>query len=490
MLDSNDHDRPIKRPFPAALSAMLRASDGILDLLPIPTFICDAHGTILQYNSRAAEAWGRLPRPGQTHEEFSGGGRFFNLDGTPLAQSMLSEVLETGVAVRDVERLVTRDDGSQRIVSVNIDPLRNAKGELVGAVNCFIDITERKRADEALEQSRLRGLEQEQRLAATYDHVSIGISEVAPDGTFLRVNEAISTITGYSREELLSNRLFTKTYQDDAELDREGFRQQVSGELEFYSVEKRFRHKDGRLIWMSVSSSPVRNGNGKLIYVVRVVQDISERKAAERRQKLLIDELNHRVKNTLARVQSLAAQTARGAASTDYFRERFEGRLMALSKAHDQLTVHHWENGDLRALIAESVAPYAGADGERVVLRGDEVVLGPRAVLTLAMAFHELTTNATKYGALAGAGGHIEIGWHRIAATETTPAQLRIDWIEKGGPTVIEPDRRGFGSRMIEGSIAAELSGSATMIFAPDGLRCEIAVPLEAATAGEAEVGG
>ena len=289
---------------------------------------------------------------------------------------------------------------------------------------------------------------------------------------------------------MLSIRLFTNTYPADADLDREGFRQQSAGELEFYSVEKRFRHKDGRLIWMSVSSSPVRDGNGKLLYVVRVVQDISERKAAERRQKLLIDELNHRVKNTLARVQSLAAQTARGASNQDEFRERFEGRLIALSRAHDQLTMHHWENGDLRALLAESVAPYAGTDGERVVLRGDEVVLGPRAVLTLAMAFHELTTNATKYGALAGTGGRIEISWHRIAATDETLARLRIDWVEKGGPAVVEPERRGFGSKMIEGAIHAELGGNAKMVFAPDGLRCEIALPLETATAGEAEVGG
>lgn len=490
MLDSNFKGRPAKRPFPAALSAMLHASDGILDLLPIPTFICDAHGTILQYNKRAVELWGRAPKRGQTHSEFSGSGRFFDLDGTPLPQSMLAEVLATGLAVRDVERLVKRDDGAQFFVSINIDPLRNAQGELVGAVNCFVDITERKRTDEALEQSRVRGLEQEQRLAATYEHAAIGISEVDPSGQFLRVNEAITAITGYSREELLATRLFTNTYPDDADLDREGFRQQVAGELEFYSVEKRFRHKDGRLIWMSVRSSPVRTANGTLLYVVRVVQDVSERKAAEQRQKLLVGELNHRVKNTLARVQSLAVQTARGTSSLEEFRERFEGRLIALSKAHDQLTMHHWENGDLRELIAESVAPYAGADGERVTLRGDAVLLGPRAVLTLAMAFHELTTNATKYGALRELGGRIEIGWHRVAAAGGTPAQLRIDWVEKGGPAVAEPERRGFGSKMIEGSIAAELGGSATLMFEPDGLRCEIVVPLEAVTPGEAEVGG
>ena len=480
MLDAKGNNRPPARTFPAALSAILRASDGILDLLPIATFICDANGVILQYNQRAVEIWGRAPQPGQTHDQFSGVSRFFELDGTPLARSMLSDVLATGVPVRAVDRLVRRDDGSEIFVSVSIDPLRNGRGELVGAVNCFVDVTERKRTDEAIERSRVLALEQEQRLAATYEHAAIGIAEVLPDGRFIRVNEAFHVITGRSREELLGTSLFANTAPEDVELDRQGFMQQVAGELGFYSVEKRFKRKDGRVIWLSVRSSPVRDADGKLLYVVRVVQDISERKAAERRQKLLIDELNHRVKNTLARVQSLAAQTARAAPTPDIFRERFEGRLIALSKAHDQLTMHHWENADLRGIIDDSLAPYAGAG--RVTLRGENVVLRPRAVLTLAMAFHELTTNAAKYGALSAPAGRIEIAWQPVVV-EDGPPQLRIEWMERGGPEVKDPKRRGFGSKLIEGSIAGELGGSAGMTFAPEGLRCEIIVPLDTATA-------
>jgi PAS domain S-box-containing protein len=481
MLDSNGHDRPPARPFPVALSAMLRASDGILDLLPIATFICNAQGVILQYNQRAVDIWGRKPEPGQTHEEFSRQSRFYGLDGAPH-RSAVTDVLATGTPVREAERLVERENGSTIIVSLSIDPLRNAKGELVGAVSCFLDITERKRMDSALELSSQLRLEQEQRLAATYEHASIGISEVLPDGRFIRVNEAICAITGRSRDELLSIRLFTNTAPEDSDLDRQGFLQQVAGDLDFYSVEKRYQRKDGRVIWMSVRSSPVRDAAGKLLYIVRVVQDISERKAGERRQKLLIDELNHRVKNTLARVQSLASQTARAAATPDEFRQRFEGRLIALSKAHDQLTMHHWENADLRDVIDDSLAPYAGAG--RVVLHGDNVVLRPRAVLTLAMAFHELTTNAAKYGALSAPGGRIEIAWQPVAATQTGGSpQLRIDWVEQGGPAVTEPTQRGFGSKLIEGSIAGELGGSARIVFAPTGLHCEIVVPIDTATA-------
>jgi PAS domain S-box-containing protein len=483
MPDASDKTRPAPRSVPPALNAMLRASDGILELLPIATFICDARGTILQYNQHAAKIWGRAPEQGETHESFTKSCRYFEVDGSLLPRSMLAEVLTHGLPLRDKELLVERHDGSRVFVSLNIDPLRDGKGELVGAVNCFLDITERKRMDDALEHSRLRALEQEQLLAATYEHVAIGISEVAPDGKILRVNEAISAITGYSREHLLGVNLFTHTHPDDADPDREGFRKQVAGQLEFYSVEKRFIRPDGRMIWLSVRSSPVLGGDGHLLYVVRVVQDVTDRKASERRQKLLIDELNHRVKNTLATVQSLASQTARGAASPVAFREGFEGRLIALSKAHDQLTTHHWENADLRELLSGSLAPYAGATPDRIVLRGEDIVLRPRAVLTLAMAFHELTTNAAKYGALSVPGGRIEIRWQPVEAENGQRAQLKIDWIEPGGPAVAEPERRGFGSKLIEGGIAAEHGGSARLAFEPEGLRCEIFMPLEQAMA-------
>jgi PAS domain S-box-containing protein len=483
MPNANDNGRPASGPISSALSAMLRASDGILDLLPIATFICDARGTILQYNQHAARIWGRAPQVGQTHEQFTDACKYFEVDGSPLPRSILAEVLAHGQPLRDKELLVQRHDGSRVFVSLNIDPLRSANGELVGAVNCFLDITERKQMDDALQHSRLRAREQEQLLAATYEHAAIGISEVSPDGQFLRVNEAICAITGYSREHLLANKLFTHTHPDDADPDREGFRKQIVGQLEFYSVEKRFVRLEGRVIWLSVRSSPVRGDDGHLLYLVRVVQDITERKASERRQKLLIDELNHRVKNTLATVQSLASQTARGASTPEAFREGFEGRLIALSKAHDQLTVHHWENADLRELLSGSLAPYAGAGADRIVLRGEDVVLRPRAVVTLAMAFHELTTNAAKYGALSVPGGRIEIRWQPVRGDDGGRSLLKIDWIERDGPPVVEPQRRGFGSKLIEGSVAAEHGGSARLTFEPTGLRCEIVMPLEVAIA-------
>jgi PAS domain S-box-containing protein len=481
MRGSDDKAKLAARIVTPGLGAMLRASDGILDILPIATCICDARGVILQYNRHAVEIWGRTPQPGQTHDQFTEKSKFFDLDGAPAVRSMMTEVLKTGIAMRDIERIVERPDGTRVIASINIDALRDDTGEVVGAVNCFLDITERKRMHVALDRSRQLALEQEQRLAATYEHASIGISEIAPDGRVLRVNEAMCGITGFSRDELQSIHLFRHTHPDDTEADGEGFRKQVSGALEFYSVEKRFVRKDGRIIWMSVRSTPVRDADGRLLYLVRVVQDVTERKAAEQRQRLLIDELNHRVKNTLATVQSLANQTARSTPNPASFRDSFEGRLLALSKAHDQLTVHHWESADLRNLLNGSLAPYAGSASERIMLRGEDVVLRPRAVLTLAMAFHELSTNAAKYGSLSAPGGRIEIRWQPQRDGASGKAQLGIDWAEQGGPSPAMPVVRGFGTRLIEGGVAAELGGSARLTFAPEGMRCEIRIPLEQA---------
>ena len=466
---------------PSLLDTILRAPESLIDVLPVATFVCDAQGTILHYNRRAVEIWGREPKPGDTHEFFSAKSKYYDANGTPTRTSLLSTVLATGLPVRDIERRVERPDGSTIVVAVNIEPLCNARGELVGAVHCMVDVSDRGRMTAALEESRRHAREQEQRLAATYEHAAIGIAEVTPDGHFVRVNEAICAITGRSREELMGGKLFRFTHPDDVDADREAFRKQAAGELQFYSMEKRFRRPDGREIWIAVRSSPVRSADGSLLYFVRVVQDINERKQAELRQKLLVDELNHRVKNTLATVQSLASQTARSTANPKDFSNAFEGRLIALSKAHDQLTRHHWENAELRELLSGSLAPYAAAAPERVVLRGEDLVLRPRAVLTLAMAVHELTTNAAKYGALSVSGGRVEVRWEPLQMDGRKI--LRLEWRESRGPEVKVPTRHSFGSRLIEGSIRAELSGRAQLTYAPEGLRCEMLIPWIAAAA-------
>jgi PAS domain S-box-containing protein len=472
---------PERRRTPAySLSQVLHASDDILELLPVAVCICDPDGHIVQYNSRAVEVWGRAPKPGETHEHFTSQAKFYSAGGERLPESRLSQVLRTGEPVRNEEVVVQRVDGTRVAVLINIDPLLDARGKMVGVVTCFQDITERKQVHEALEKSQQDLQQQQQRWNATYEHAAIGIVEIDADGGFLRVNESICDITGLTREELLGWKLFARTHPDDRDVDEELYRRQVKGEIGFYSIEKRFVRKDGRVIWCSIRSSTVRDADGNFLYGVRVVQDITDRKEAEDRQKLLMDELNHRVKNTLATVQSLAAQTARGTDSPQAFRQSFEGRLIALSQAHDQLTRRHWASADLRAIAIAAVTPYLSAGQERVSIVGDDVTVTPRVALTLAMVLHELTTNAAKYGSLSVPAGRVDLHWRIVHAPSQQPI-LWLEWRESGGPQVSPPERQGFGSRFIEGSIGSELQGTARLSFDPAGLRCTMEIPHEVA---------
>ncbi|HEX8526486.1 sensor histidine kinase [Allosphingosinicella sp.] len=197
-----------------------------------------------------------------------------------------------------------------------------------------------------------------------------------------------------------------------------------------------------------------------------------ERAVAEQRQRLLINELNHRVKNTLATVQAIAFQTLKGDIGLAEARTRFEARLMALSRAHGMLTAQNWEGASLRRVVDDATEYLGGSQG-RFAISGDEVSLAPRAALALALAFHELSTNAAKYGALSIEGGTVEVSWLVEGGI------LRLEWRERGGPAVVAPERRGFGSRLIERGLAADLGGTARLEFDPDGLVCSIEAALD-----------
>jgi two-component sensor histidine kinase len=221
----------------------------------------------------------------------------------------------------------------------------------------------------------------------------------------------------------------------------------------------------------------VRDGGRHFVYAVRVVEDITERKDAEAQQRLLIEELNHRVKNTLATVQSLAFQTFRHAESPKTARERFEARLMSLSRTHNLLNNSSWTGAPLKEVIAVEIEPYAGERTGRVITAGPDVDLTASAALALGMTFHELATNAAKYGALSAPDGRVEIAW-AVASDDTGSRRLTLRWAELNGPTVSTPLARGFGSRLIEQSITQQLDGQVKLRFEPEGLVCEVTIPL------------
>ena len=222
------------------------------------------------------------------------------------------------------------------------------------------------------------------------------------------------------------------------------------------------------------TKAAMRDYDGKVIGVVGVSTDITERHRDQAHLNLLVGELNHRVKNTLTIVQSLAHQTFRGAGIEATARTAFEGRLAALATAHNLLTRERWEATDLETVVVETLAAQV-SDPTSVSIRGPRIRLDPKTAVSIAMALHELATNAIKYGALSVDGGHVTVRWSSGSADEP---RLLLDWRESGGPKVTEPTTRGFGSRMIERALASELRGKVTLEFRADGLHCAIDAPL------------
>jgi PAS domain S-box-containing protein len=244
-----------------------------------------------------------------------------------------------------------------------------------------------------------------------------------------------------------------------------------------FQTEFRMRRHDGEWRWVLDTGVPRFAPGGEFQGYVGSCLDITERKRDEQRQKLLVNELNHRVKNTLTTVQSLAAQTLRASTSLEAFGDAFEARLLALSKTHDILTSQSWEGASLRRLLEHEVAPYLTlGDRGRLILQGEDLQMPPKHALAMGLSLHELATNAVKYGALSVETGTVEVSWRVRAGAEGKV--LDLEWIERGGPPVSAPGRRGFGSRLIDRSIRTELQGTVEPDFAPGGLRVAIRIPL------------
>ncbi len=236
-------------------------------------------------------------------------------------------------------------------------------------------------------------------------------------------------------------------------------------------VEEHAGGENGHARTWLCNKSPLRGANGSVVGLVGVSVEISDRKRAEESQALMIHELNHRVKNTLSTVQAIAAETMKDAPAP--MRAALEGRLLALAAVHDVLTREAWQGAGLHEVVAASLQPFGGAG--RFEVSGPPMPLLPRAALALAMGLHELATNAVKYGALQGAAGGVTICWHVSAHNEP---HLELVWLEHGGPPVVVPAARSFGTRMIEGALAWDLGGTAKIDFEPAGVRCVIEAPL------------
>lgn len=326
------------------------------------------------------------------------------------------------------------------------------------------DISKRKAAEAALRQS-------EARLSATYNHALVGIGEVDQDGRFIRANEQFSVITGYSLEELRGKTFLDITHPSELTDERNRFVEHWAGSRDAYTVEKRYIRKDGSVVWVELAASLVRNEDGSSAYGVRIVRDITDKKRAEEQQRLLLQELNHRVKNTLSVVQGLAHQTFKSGGAPVHLVQSFEGRLGALAAAHNLLMKQTWEATPIRDAAEAALHPFQSAQ-RRIHVDGPALLLMPSATVSLTLSLHELATNAAKYGALSNDNGTVELQWEIEAET------LTLLWREHGGPSVAPPRKAGFGTKLLERVVASDLGGRVTIDFATAGVVCTIVAPV------------
>lgn len=575
----------------------LRASEErfhtLFELAPIGVYSCDASGMIQNFNARAAELWGRRPAPGDPAERFCGSFKLFRPNGSfmPHEQCPMADVVSGRVAeVRDGEVIVSRPDGSQIAAIVNIRPLRNQLGGITGAINCFYDITERKRSEAAVFASEARyrtlfnsidegfcviekvetapgepsdfryleanpGFERQTGIGGVVGNTIRGALPQEPqewfdiydaivkdgkpvqferilvttgrvldlyafrveDGTDRRVAVIFKDITARKHAEMLAQRLgaivesttdaiISKTlegiitsWNHGAErlfgysaqesigkpitmlipLEKYGEEREIIGRIgrgerveDYETIRLR---KDGSTVWVSLTVSPLKDGQGRVIGASKIARDMTERRRADEHRAILVAELNHRAKNSLAMVQAIASQTLSSALSLGDAKLAFESRLGALARGHDLLTFGNWAGTDLASVVKATVEPHGGGEN-RFHIEGPFVQLTPATALTFTMALHELCTNAAKYGALSQQNGSVTIKWQ--VTDGDTDNRLQLSWTETGGPPVTPPARKGFGSRLVERALAMELAGDVRIDYEPSGVICKIDVPL------------
>jgi PAS domain S-box-containing protein len=319
---------------------------------------------------------------------------------------------------------------------------------------------------------RLRSKEAE--LESIITRTPFMLIRCSPDLHFRFVSPAYAEMLGRRPEDIVGKSLAEvigerglSTILPYVEQVLRGQRPQYDAEVEYAGIGKRFLHG---------SYIPEQDEAGKVVGWIASIVDLTERKRVESQRDLLIAEVNHRVKNTLTTVISIAHQSFKGSQPFDAALQSFDARIRALAQTHTRLAEANWSGVSLRTLVGDEIAPYRNDDNVRIL--GPDISLSPRCALNLGMAFHELATNAAKYGALSAKRGSIEVKW----ALNSLGDQARLTWIESGGPTVTPPQHAGFGRLLLEKALVSDLNGIVKLDFHESGLRCLIEFPLDRQT--------
>ena len=366
-----------------------------------------------------------------------------------------------------VERELQLQDAAHTFL-MRVRPYRSVENVIDGVVMTFVDISEKRKSDIALQASEMR-------FSAIVRQATVGIAETDLDGYFTLTNSRFCEIVGRTVEELHRTRMHDLIHPDDLQRSTLLF-EQLSRNGSPFELEQRFLRPDGTTVWVYNSVSALVDQNGEPNRGLAVTLEIGERKRADEQKGLLLSELDHRVKNILAIVSSVVSQTLKLSPSPAAFAAAIDGRIAAIARAHSMLTDHGGAGtASLRDLLTTELEPY-NRDGRNISVVGADVALSPRAGLSLAMAMHELASNAAKYGALSVPSGLLAVSWTIDGAPRRT---LRFAWVETGGPSLTgPPTQRGFGTTLIERTLAHEFDAVVSREFLRSGLRCTIDLPL------------
>lgn len=433
----------------------------------------DAVEGVLWTNNAVGEMIGPQPGweklTGQSQAEYQGFGWAQAIhpdDAQPTIDAWLAAVAERRPFL--FEHRVRRHDGVWRTFQIRAIPALEADDTIREWVGVHTDITEQKVADERLRES-------EARFRVMADAAPSPVWMTTAEGGIEFVNEAFADFAGLDRDGLLGNVWINLIHPDDiAEVLAR--RLEARSTLASYSFEARFRSSQGAYKWMLANARPRFDEAGRFIGYLGMAMDLTEIKQAQIHQRLLINELNHRVKNTLAAIQSIVRQTLKPGETPPQVREHLFERLMAMSAAHDVLTRENWSSAGVEEIVRQAVRPFIdNTDAARITLAGPSMRVDPSAALALALALHELGTNAVKYGALSAPAGVVRIEWSR-----TTSGQGQLTWRETGGPAVSPPTHKGFGARLLSGGLASDLGGRPELIFAPEGVEARLTLRIDA----------
>jgi PAS domain S-box-containing protein len=362
----------------------------------------------------------------------------------------------TGEELGHEEDPFLRQDGHVDRVQWSMRPWRRADGRIGGAV---------------LFSQFMKGIaaDREARFQATFENAAVGIAHIAPDGRWLRVNRALGRMLGYPLDELLTKSFQDVTHPDDLAADLAQIELMRAGAIDNYEVEKRYLRKDGSIVWGRNTVGCVRREDKSVDYLVSVVEDVTAQRAHEDHIHLLMGEVNHRAKNMLSLVLSIARQTA--ARDPEDFIEHFAERIQALAANQDLLVRDEWQGVDVEELVRAELRHFADLVGSRIAIGGPRLRLNAAASQAVGLALHELATNAGKYGALSVEAGHIDVSWRMEGSAFT------MSWTERGGPPLSAPKRRGFGTVVMTAMAERSVGGEVKLDYSPAGLTWHLTCP-------------